>query len=98
MELIERKIGETFEFEGKKIIVKAASSDECDGCFFNTKCTLKSRKLSGECDRDWRNDGKSVLFVEKQEKIEEINQMKLCIIGLVLKGDIVWDKVVNVVV
>ena len=24
--------------------------------------------------------------------------MKLCIIGLVLKGDIVWDKVVNVVV
>lgn len=77
MELIERKIGETFEFEGKKIEVKAASSDECDGCFFNTKCTRKSKKLSGECDRDWRNDGKSVIFVEQQEKIEEIKERKV---------------------
>ena len=78
MELIERKIGETFEFEGKKIEVKAASSDECDGCFFNTKCTLKSKKLSGECDRDWRNDRKSVIFVEKpQKKIEEIKERKV---------------------
>lgn len=77
MELIERKIGEIFEFEGKKIIVKAASSDECDGCFFNTKCTLKSKKLSGECDRDWRNDRKSVIFVEQQEKIEDIKERKV---------------------
>ena len=78
MELIERKIGETFEYEGKKIEVKAASSDECDGCFFNTKCTLKSKKLSGECDRDWRNDRKSVIFVEKpQKKIEEIKERKV---------------------
>ena len=78
MELIERKIGETFEYEGKKIEVKAASSDECDGCFFNTKCTLKSKKLSGECDRDWRNDRKSVIFVEKpQKKIEEIKERKI---------------------
>ena len=77
MELIERKIGETFEFEGKKIEVKVASSDECDGCFFNTKCTLKSKKLSGECDRDWRNDKKSVIFVEQQEKIEEIKERKV---------------------
>lgn len=77
MELIERKIGETFEYKGKKIEVKAASSDECDGCFFNTKCTLKSKKLSGECDRDWRNDRKSVIFVEQQEKIEEIKERKV---------------------
>lgn len=77
MELIERKIGETFEFEGKKIEVKAASSDECDGCFFNTKCTRKSKKLSGECDRDWRNDKKSVIFVEQQKKIEEIKERKV---------------------
>lgn len=77
MELIERKIGDTFEFEGKKIEVKAASSDECDGCFFNTKCTRKSKKLSGECDRDWRNDRKSVIFVEQQEKIEEIKERKV---------------------
>lgn len=77
MELIERKIGDTFEFEGKKIEVKAASSDECDGCFFNTKCTRKSKKLSGECDRDWRNDKKSVIFVEQQEKIEEIKERKV---------------------
>ena len=75
---MEIKIGETFEFEGKKIEVKAASSDECDGCFFNTKCTLKSKKLSGECDRDWRNDRKSVIFVEKsQKKIEEIKERKV---------------------
>lgn len=78
MELVERKIGETFEFKGKKIEVKAASSDECDGCFFNTKCTLESRKLSGECDRDWRNDRKSVLFVEVQEhQVEESKERKI---------------------
>lgn len=78
MELIERKIGETFEYEGKKIEVKAASSDECDGCFFNTKCTLKSKKLSGECDRDWRNDRKSVIFVEMQpQEAKEIKERKV---------------------
>ena len=101
MELIERKIGETFEFEGKKIEVKAASSDECDGCFFNTKCTLKSRKLSGECDRDWRNDRKSVIFVEVQPQgqAEQPQELNLCeILKHCPKGEKFWSPMFGDVV
>ena len=31
---MERKIGDTFEFEGKKLQVKESASNGCDGCFF----------------------------------------------------------------
>lgn len=73
---MERKVGEIFEYEGKKIEVKVASSGKCDGCFSNGKCTFKSRKLSGECVGDWRNDRKSVVFMEVQEQPKEIEEIK----------------------
>ena len=41
---MERKIGETFEYEGKKIEVKAASR-ACDGCFLEEKCCIDSAEL-----------------------------------------------------
>lgn len=30
---MERKIGQTFEYEGKKLQVKESASFSCDGCF-----------------------------------------------------------------
>ena len=67
---MERKIGETFEFEGKKIEVKAASNG-CDGCFFEGKCCIDSAELLGTCGAGDRTDGKNVIFVEVQEQPQE---------------------------
>ena len=62
MEIIEREIGEIFEFEDKKIKVKATSNNECDGCFFNMRCSNEIMKLSGECDGNCRIDEKNVIL------------------------------------
>ena len=67
---MERKIGETFEFEGGKFEVKAASCG-CDGCFFDTKCLSKNIELTGECEGIDRDDGEDVIFVEVQEQPQE---------------------------
>lgn len=83
---MERKIGETFEFEGKKLQVKESASNGCDGCFFYMKCSSITMGLSGECEVDARDDGKDVIFVEIQEqpqqaeppqKTEEIKERKV---------------------
>ena len=63
---MERKIGETFEFEGKKIEVRAASR-ACDGCFLEEKCCIDSAELLGTCGFGDRTDKKDVIFVEIQE-------------------------------
>ena len=67
---MERKIGEVFEFEGKKIEVKAASNG-CDGCFLKEKFCIDSADLVGTCGAGDRTDGKNVIFVEVQEQPQE---------------------------
>lgn len=67
---MERKIGEVFEFEGKKIEVKATSNG-CDGCFLKEKCCIDSADLVGTCGAEDRTDGKNVIFVEVQEQPQE---------------------------
>ena len=64
---MERKIGETFEYEGKTFRVKEDENYGCHGCFFYKRCTLSVIKMVGQCDPDCRTDGKSVIFVEVQE-------------------------------
>ena len=79
---MERKIGETFEFEGKKLQVKESASNGCDGCFFYMKCSSITMGLSGECEVDARDDGKDVIFVEVQEQphvqAEQPKELNLC--------------------
>ena len=70
---MERKIGETFEFEGKKIEVRAASR-ACDGCFLEEKCCIDLAVLLGTCGAGDRTDKKDVIFVEIQEQ----PQLNLC--------------------
>ena len=67
---MERKIGDTFEFEGKKLEVKAASR-ACDGCFLEEKCCIDSAVLLGACGFGDRTDKKDVVFVEIQEQPQE---------------------------
>ena len=80
---MERKIGDTFEFEGKKLQVKESASNGCDGCFFYMKCSSITMGLSGECEVDARDDGKDVIFVEVQEQPQQAEQpqkLNLCVI------------------
>ena len=78
---MERKIGDTFEFEGKKLEVKAASR-ACDGCFLEEKCCIDSAELLGTCGFGDRTDKKDVIFVEIQEQphvqAEQPKELNLC--------------------
>ena len=101
MEIIEREIGEIFEFEDKKIKVKAASNNECDGCFFNMRCSNEIMKLSGECDGNCRIDEKNVIFVEVQpQKLNLCEILKNCPKGTKLYstifGEVEFLKVNNI--
>ena len=68
---MERKIGETFEYEGKTFRVKEDENYGCHGCFFYKRCTLSVIKMVGQCDPDCRTDGKNVIFVEVREQPQE---------------------------
>ena len=73
---MERKIGEVFEYEGKKLQVKENHIYSCDGCFFNGHCEHSSNPIIGLCEKDQREDEKDVIFVEvqEQEEVEEQHQ------------------------
>ena len=71
---MERKIGETFEYEGKKLQVKESHRYSCDGCFFNGHCEHSSNPIIGLCEKDQREDEKDVIFVEVQEQEEAEEQ------------------------
>ena len=95
---MERKIGETFEFEGKKIEVKAASNG-CDGCFLKEKCCIDSADLLGTCGAGDRTDGKNVIFVEVQEQPQgqlEPPKLNLCeILKDCPNGELFWSPLLG---
>ena len=95
---MERKIGETFEFEGKKIEVKAASNG-CDGCFLKEKCCIDSADLLGTCGAGDRTDGKNVIFVEVQEQPQgqvEPQKLNLCeILKHCPNGEMFWSPLLG---
>lgn len=76
---MERKIGEVFEYQGKKLQVKADSNDNsCGGCIFNGSCTRGDKSITGFCEKGYRDDKKDVIFVEVQEqKAEEPKERKV---------------------
>ena len=97
----ERKIGEVFEFEGKKLQVRESHRYSCDGCFFNGHCEHSSNPIIGLCEKDQREDEKDVIFVEvqEQEEAEEQHQeeqpkLNLCeILRNCPKGEMFWSPV-----
>ena len=97
---MERKIGDTFEFEGKKLQVKESASNGCDGCFFYMKCSSITMGLSGECEVDARDDGKDVIFVEvqeqPQEQAEQSQKLNLCeILNYCPQGETFWSPMLD---
>lgn len=67
--IMERAIGEAFDFDGIKLQVKDTGHEaSCNGCYFNrsicTNNTKHSINQTGECFQTCRADGKNVIFVE----------------------------------
>lgn len=70
---MERKIGETFEFEGHKLKVVDKDGYGCDGCFFlNRECSL-IRDVSGFCSDEYRADKQRVIFIEHNDEQPKLN-------------------------
>lgn len=57
-----------FEFEGKKYQAIDDCGNLCDGCAFHNKeaCGESYYHAVPKCDDSDRDDGRSVIFVEKQ--------------------------------
>lgn len=88
---MERKIGETFEFEGKKLQVKESEEGSCNFCFFNEECKNRNLHVSGACDGAWRDDKKNVIFVEVQEQPQP-QKLNLCeVLKNCPKSTILWS-------
>ena len=84
---MERKIGETFQFEGKTLQVKESASSGCDGCFFDEQRIPCSKNVAGYCEFKFRADKKEVIFVEateqeqteqEQEQARQPQKLNLC--------------------
>lgn len=85
---MERKVGEIFEYEGKKIEVKP-SAGTCSDCILDGDCTRDSNSITGNCESSIRNDGVDVVFVEVQEQTQKLN---LCeILKNCPKGTELWS-------
>ena len=89
---MERKIGETFEFEGKRLIVKEKRND-CDGCFFDGQCYNCRKEIAGNCSEWNRSDHKEVIFIEVQEQLQKLN---LCeILKNCPQGETLWSPMLG---
>ena len=69
----ERKIGETFKYDGKTLEVVETKSDTCYQCCFKEETGRCSRIKSktGVCDAHKRSDRRPVIFVEVKDKTKE---------------------------
>lgn len=101
---MERKNGETFEFEGKKLkVVENNDNSGCEKCFFCNRECSSIRYVRGFCSEELRTDKKHVTFVEvkdeqPQEQAEqpkdEQPQLNLCeILRDCPKGEMFWSPV-----
>lgn len=90
---MERKIGETFEYEGKKLQVKEADI-LCEGCVFEEDCFNRNKQIVGECENGKRKDGKKVVFVDVTEQKKE--RLNLCeVLKYCPQGEMFWSPMLG---
>ena len=97
---MERKIGQTFEYEGKKLQVKESERVSCYGCFFDEQCMplCKCKEVAGECESENRADNKEVVFVEatEQNQTEQPQELNLCeILKDCPNGELFWSPLLG---
>ena len=98
---MERKIGETFEYEGKKLQVVKDEEGSCDKCFFFKEDNCRSRNPTGGiCNGYKRTDKEPVIFVEvkdeqPQEQAEQ-QKLNLCeILKYCPQGETFWSPMLG---
>ena len=76
---MERKIGETFEYEGHKLMVVVDDRCKCGKCFFCNKDCSSIKDVRGFCSEGCRTDKKNVIFMEynDEQPQEQAEQPKL---------------------
>ena len=91
---MERKIGEAFEYEGKKLKVVEDERNVCFDCyFFDGVYCQKTGRERGSCERRERADYKPVIFVEVHEQPQELN---LCeILKYCPDGETFWSPMLG---
>lgn len=95
---MERKIGDTFDFEGKTLQVKESERVCCDGCFFDGKCYSSRQEVAGHCEAVNRGDNKEVIFVEvrEQQQDEQPQKLNLCeILKYCPEGEPLWSPMLG---
>ena len=105
----ELKIGETFEYKGRKLkAIEKEGIDDCDGCVLFKEDCKRIHDLVGECEGKKRNDGKGVVFVDadefddypliEEEQPQEESQQKLNLCELLRycpKGTEFWSPMLG---
>ena len=72
---MERKIGEIFECDGKKLQVIEDSFDTCNGCYFDKEKNCRDLlDIRGKCGSFEREDKHYVSFIEFKDIVEENKQ------------------------
>ena len=95
---MERKIGDTFEYKGKKLKVVQTAKDLCFDCYFfdGVNCQRTERE-GGECSKSKRTDHNSAIFMEvkdeqPQEQTEQPQELNLCeILKHCPNGELFWS-------
>ena len=82
---MERKVGEVFDFKGKKLKVTKQIADICDNCYLRGQCTRENRAITGYCENRDREDNMEVVFAEvmdeeltEQPAPQEEQKLNLC--------------------
>ena len=97
---MERKIGEVFEYEGKKLKVVETAENLCFDCYFfdGVSCQRTGRE-GGECSDSKRADYKPVIFVEvdkEQQQDEQPQKLNLCeILKHCPDGEMFWSPMLG---
>ena len=102
---MERKIGETFEYRGRKLMVVEKSGYECKNCFFyNKSCSLMLDVIGLCCER---TDKKKVIFIKQPQELNLCKILKDCpkgtklystVLGYVIFQGIIAGEVYPIVV
>ena len=70
---MERKIGETFQFEGHQLRVVEGGRYKCEECFFYNRDCSSMMHVHGFCAEESRTDKKCVLFIEPNDEQPKLN-------------------------
>ena len=99
---MKRKIGEVFEYQGKKLRVEETKNGGCDGCFFHGEilsfCNELTSASAGHCDPECRTDKKDVIFVEitEEQPQEQPQELNLCeILKYCPEGETFWSPMLG---